>query len=33
MPWTWWLSLMAALMLGLNLGVVLMGMLVANDPD
>jgi hypothetical protein len=33
MPWTWWLSVMAALMLGLNLGVVLMGILVANDLD
>ena len=33
MPWTLWVSVIAALMLGLNLGVVLMGILVAGGRD
>ncbi len=33
MPWTWWVSIIAALTLGMNLGVVLMGMLLADSRD
>ncbi len=33
MPWTWWVSIVAALMLGLNLGVVFMGMRLADGQD
>jgi hypothetical protein len=33
MPWTWWVSVAAALTLGMNLGVVCMGMLSANSRD
>ncbi len=31
MPWTWWVSVIAALTLGMNLGVVFMGMLLADS--
>jgi hypothetical protein len=31
MPWTWWVSVIAALTLGVNLGVVFMGMLLADS--
>jgi len=33
MPWTWWVSVIAALMLGLNLGVVFMGILFAGGQE
>jgi hypothetical protein len=31
MPWTWWVSIIAALTFGVNLGVVFMAMLLADS--